>query len=63
MGPCSFKKLVKFLNKRLDLDGKLEILNHLALCDICREAVYQISRDRDEAFFIYRPFSQEANLS
>jgi hypothetical protein len=53
---CDFEKLVQLLDKQLDLDGKLEVFDHLDRCDNCREAVYQISRDRDSAFFIYRPF-------
>jgi anti-sigma factor RsiW len=55
MHACSFSKLVQLLDKKLDLDRRLEVLNHLDLCDICREAVYHISRDRDQAFFTYYP--------
>ena len=62
MSGCNFEKLVQLLDKQLDLDGKLEVFDHLDRCDNCREAVYQIARDRDSAFFIYRPFrvSREA---
>lgn len=56
MNTCSFKKLVQLLDKQLPLDDKLEVLNHLDTCAICRDAVYQISRDRDEAYFIHRPY-------
>jgi hypothetical protein len=56
MSSCSFKKLVQLLDKQLNLDEKLEILDHLDTCAICRDAIYQISRDRDEAFFIHRPY-------
>jgi hypothetical protein len=59
MNACSFKKLVQLLDKQLNLDDKLEVLNHLDKCTICRDAVYQISRDRDEAFFIKRPYKIE----
>jgi len=59
MSACSFKKLVMLLDKKLDLDEKLEVLNHLESCQICRDAVYQISRDRDEAFFVRRPYNIE----
>ncbi len=61
MSACSFKKLVLLLDKQLGLDDKLEVLSHLESCTICRDAVYQISRDRDEAFFIYRPYNIEKN--
>jgi hypothetical protein len=54
MEGCSFDKLVQFLDKRLNLDEKLEILGHLDGCSICREAIYFICRDRDEALFIRR---------
>jgi hypothetical protein len=57
MNTCSFKKLVQLLDKQLNLDDKLEVLSHLDTCAICRDAVYQISRDRDEAFFVKRPYN------
>ena len=54
MSVCSFSRLLQLVGKQLDLDGQLEVYGHLDRCDICRDAVYQLSRDRDEAFFIYR---------
>ena len=63
MTGCSFQKLVQLLDKQLDLDEKLEVLNHIESCRICRDAVYQISRDRDEAFFIHRPYNVEKNIA
>jgi hypothetical protein len=48
--------LVMLLDKKLSLDKKLEVLDHLDSCKICRDAVYQISRDRDEAYFVHRPY-------
>lgn len=53
MSACSFSRLVQFVNQQLDLDGQLDVYDHLDRCDICRDAVYQLSRDQDEAFFIY----------
>jgi hypothetical protein len=53
MTQCSFEKLIKLLDKELDLDGELDILDHLDRCENCREAVFHISRDRDGDFFIY----------
>lgn len=55
MSTCNFEKLVRLLDKKLGLDEKLEILNHLSSCSICRDTIYLISRDRDEALFIARP--------
>ena len=54
MGACSFQKLVQLLDNKLDLDEKLEVLDHINSCKICRDAVYQISRDRDDVYFIRR---------
>ncbi len=48
---CSFHDLVFLLDRKLDLDKQLEVLEHLDRCSICRDAVYQITRDRDEALF------------
>ncbi len=63
MTACSFKKLLLLLDKKLSLDEKLEVLSHLDSCKICRDAVYQISRDRDEAFFVRRPYNVEKNIA
>jgi predicted anti-sigma-YlaC factor YlaD len=63
MTACSFTKLVQLLDKQLNLDQRLEVLEHLDSCKICRDAVYQISRDRDEAFFVHRPYNVEKNVA
>jgi hypothetical protein len=47
MNACSFEYLLQFVNNQLDLDGQLEIFDHLGRCNICREAVCQLSRDLD----------------
>jgi anti-sigma factor RsiW len=54
MSACSFDRLLKFVNKQLNPDRHLEVYDHLDRCDICRDAVYQLGRERDEAFLIYR---------
>jgi predicted anti-sigma-YlaC factor YlaD len=56
VGACSFNRLLRLVNKKLDLDEQLEVYDHLDRCGICRDAVCQISRDRDKAFFIYRAY-------
>jgi hypothetical protein len=53
MSACNFEYLLQFVNRQLDLDKQLEVYDHLDRCDICREAVYQISRDLDGLFTIY----------
>ena len=63
MSACSFQKLVQLLDKQLELDEKLEVLDHLHSCTICRDAVYQISRDRDESLFIHRPYNVEKHVA
>ena len=55
MKGCSFEKLVQLLDRQLNLNAKLEVLDHLDRCDNCREAVYLIAHDRDRDFFIYPP--------
>ena len=52
---CNFERLIQLLDKRLSLDHRLELLDHLDRCDNCRDAIYQLSRDRDKDFFIYPP--------
>ncbi len=63
MGACSFQKLVQLLDNKLDLDEKLEVLDHINSCKICRDAVYQISRDRDDVYFIRRPYNVEKHVA
>jgi hypothetical protein len=56
---CSFGRLLQFVNKQLDLDGQLEVYSHLDRCGICRDAIYQLARDQDKAFLIYRAYRAE----
>ena len=49
MSGCSFNRLWQLLDDELDLDGQLEVYDHLDRCSICRDAVYELARDRDEA--------------
>lgn len=50
---CSFEKLIKLLDKQMSLNARLEVYDHLDHCHICRDAVFGISRDRDQDFFIF----------
>ncbi len=52
---CDFDKLLLYLDKKLDLDAKLEVLEHLDTCETCFEAIYLISRDRDARFLEWYP--------
>jgi anti-sigma factor RsiW len=54
---CDFEKLVLYLDKKLDLDAQLAVLEHLDDCETCFDAVYQISRDRDAELFVSAPLA------
>ena len=53
MSACNFEYLLRFVNNELDLDKQLDVYAHLDRCDICRDAVFQISRDLDKLLFFY----------
>lgn len=53
MTRCDFDKMVRYLDKQLNIDEKLELYDHLDRCDVCREAIYLLARDRDAALFVY----------
>lgn len=63
MKTCNFENLVLFLDKKLNVDQKLDVFEHLDHCDICRDAVFHLSRDRDASFFYYRPYYKERVLA
>jgi len=63
MMECSFEMLVRYLDGQLNLDQKLRLFEHLDECETCRDAIYQIARDRDSQFFVYRPYSVEKVLA
>lgn len=49
---CSFNRLLQLLDKLLEVDKQLEAYDHLNQCEICRDTICQLSRDRDKALFI-----------
>ncbi len=53
---CDLEKLKLLLNQKLGLDENLELFDHLDQCESCRTAIYSLSRDRDKAYLIYRPY-------
>jgi len=63
MKSCNFEKLVLFLDRQLNIDEKLNVLDHLDHCDICRDAVFHISRDRDTDLFYHRPYKTDKVLT
>ncbi len=54
MGDCSLQRLGQLLDKKLNLNARIEAYDHLDKCRDCREAIYFISHDRDRALFVYR---------
>jgi len=56
---CDFDKLLLFQEKKLDLDTSLEVLEHLERCEICFEAIYLMSRDRDARFHVRYPLEDK----
>lgn len=48
---CDFEKLWLYLDKKLDWDAQLKVLEHLGQCEVCCDAVSQIARDRQTGFF------------
>ena len=47
MNACNFESLLHLfdMNMKISLEMQLEIFNHLSQCDICRDAVYQLSQE------------------
>jgi hypothetical protein len=58
---CDFEKLWLYLNKELDLDTRLEVLEHLEHCKICFETLYRMARDRDVDLFV--PYALKDRLA
>ncbi len=63
MKTCDFEKLVAYLDKQLDTDEQLALLEHIDNCEICRDAVFHLSRDRDSSLFVFRPYKAEKVLT
>ena len=55
MNGCSLEKLVLLLDRKLDLDTRLGVYDHLDRCFLCKETVYRLAKSRDRRFLIYRP--------
>jgi anti-sigma factor RsiW len=52
---CDFEALLSYLDKKLDLDRQLAVLEHLDFCEACFDALYEIVRDRDDDLFVKVP--------
>ncbi len=49
MDVCSFENLVHLLDGKLSPSVRLRVLGHLDRCEICRDTMYHIARDREES--------------
>jgi hypothetical protein len=57
---CDFEVLVGYLDRKLDVDQQLNLLEHLEFCELCLDALCEIVRDRDENLFISAPLLNPA---
>lgn len=51
---CNYNKLSDFVENKLDIDSRLEILEHLEQCSHCFDEVYKLKKMRDGRHFIYK---------
>ena len=56
---CKKERLAQLLADDLDLDAKIDTLEHLDSCASCRDAFYGLSKARDSALFVRRPYNVE----
>jgi hypothetical protein len=49
----TLEQLLLFLEKRLDLDARLAILEHLDECNDCFEEVYRICKNQDARHLVW----------
>ncbi len=54
---CKKESLAHLLADDLDLDTKIDVLEHLDSCTTCRDAFYGLSRERDSSLFVRRPYN------
>ncbi len=62
MNECSFERLLQLLEKKLGTDAQLRLFDHLDRCEICRETIYHIARDRDETLEVLLPRGNSRGL-
>jgi hypothetical protein len=62
---CNFDELVRYLdqNKKMTVDERLAVLGHIDECEICRDVIYQLCRDRDARLFEYRPYRDSISVA
>ena len=63
MDGCEFSRLVQLLEGTLDLDSQLAVLEHLDECRTCKEAIYRLSRERDNGYFLRVPYDVDKVLA
>ncbi len=63
MTGCSIEMLVRLLDRKLTLNEKLRVFDHLDRCKDCRQVVQRIWRERDRSFFIYEKCGKETTAA
>lgn len=43
---CNFERLIEYLERRLNTDSELEILQHLERCEVCFDTICELVRER-----------------
>jgi hypothetical protein len=56
---CDFEKLCLYLNKKLNVDAQLEVIEHLEDCKICHETLFLMARDRDAHLFVQNKLEEK----
>jgi hypothetical protein len=58
---CNFKTITKFIENKLDLNDKLDLLLHLDDCILCFNEIYRLKKAQDERFFRYQVSESDSN--
>ncbi len=51
---CLIEKLPLFIDKKLNLDEQLVLLDHLDTCEVCFEELFRLWKERDRRLFRVR---------
>ncbi|HYK89240.1 MAG TPA: hypothetical protein VE398_10745 [Acidobacteriota bacterium] len=63
MTGCSREMLLGLVEKKLSLNKKLEVFDHLDRCRDCRDMVHRISRERDGFLFIQERVGKQISVA
>ncbi len=54
---CEKENLAHLIADDLDVDTKIDILEHLEVCTTCKDAYYGMTRERDSVLFVHRRYN------